>query len=743
MAVTTTQTSMSATQRRLVYGLNVTVNVLLAVALTILVVWIAGRFGDRWDLSSTGVNSLSPRSLNMLRKLPDNVSITALYTAALDEVQPLKRKYRERVADLLGLYETAARGKVRVELIDPRREVTRAEKLLKDLAAKPSFAEEAAPHRAALEQFDALQTDLTTFSQSEMQGLAQVAQDPEAARIPQAAIFRVAFDGLLQELARTRAEIDSLRGEALPLYGNMAESVSKLITDCTTSLREIQGWMTNVGPSVPRIAPTTRAFFNGAEQRYAAILTRLGEDATRFAALKPVQLETLQTRLARGEAVIVETAANADVLTLEDVWPFRADASAPPPPDGDPREFAGEQAISSAILKLTQKDKTGVVFVRAGGSALLTPDFSQFNMMNARQMPRAPFERLAEMLVRQNFVTREWDVLTESAPPVIDGVGRLVYVVLPPAPQQAQGAPMPMPTMLSAEQSAAVRSAVEQSGMAIFMNGWAQPGEGAYAWDEYLRDNWRIRMRPEFMLMEFVPHPQKADRYWPLHRDQGSLTGLGMLSTSSAQFTDHPITQPLRSLPGLFYFASPVETIPEPAPSTAPASASAPAARPAVQHTPLMRIPQGVDAWAVADVFGMIREDLNSQEGTAPRAADLTAPLTVALAAERADGDRLVVFGSRDFAADEIAQASTLAAAGNMITFVTAYPANADLLINAVHWLTGDADRIAVGPRSSDIPRLSRLREGAQTTFAKFFLVGVWPALFLLAGVAVGWMRRR
>ena len=94
------------------------------------------------------------------------------------------------------------------------------------------------------------------------------------------------------------------------------------------------------------------------------------------------------------------------------------------------------------------------------------------------------------------------------------------------------------------------------------------------------------------------------------------------------------------------------------------------------------------------------------------------------------------------FASDAIAQASGLQQRGNSLMLGPLYPANSDLLINSLHWLTGEANRIAVGPRSGEMPRLKKLDE-AWAARLPWLLVGVWPALALVAGLGVWAVRRR
>jgi len=129
------------------------------------------------------------------------------------------------------------------------------------------------------------------------------------------------------------------------------------------------------------------------------------------------------------------------------------------------------------------------------------------------------------------------------------------------------------------------------------------------------------------------------------------------------------------------------------------------------------------------------------------------APFPIAVAATKEAGgagtttlpaqpQRIVVFGSERFAEDAFAQASGLQQRGNALVLGPLYPANSDLLINALHWLTGEANRIAVGPHAGELPRLTKLNE-AWTARLPWLLVGVWPVLALVAGFGVWIVRRK
>ena len=120
----------------------------------------------------------------------------------------------------------------------------------------------------------------------------------------------------------------------------------------------------------------------------------------------------------------------------------------------------------------------------------------------------------------------------------------------------------------------------------------------------------------------------------------------------------------------------------------------------------------------------------------------MAAPFPITVAATNEAGKKIVVFGSEQFAADSLAQARGLRQVGNSLVLGAVYPANSDLFLNTLHWLSGDATRITVGPRQGELPRLKKLDE-VWAARLPWFLVGIWPALVLLVGVGVWLVRRR
>jgi hypothetical protein len=69
-------------QRWAKYGSNVVLMIVLAVVVSALVIYMVQANDRRIDLSSQGVNSLKPQTLNVLRDLKSDVRIISLYSKA-------------------------------------------------------------------------------------------------------------------------------------------------------------------------------------------------------------------------------------------------------------------------------------------------------------------------------------------------------------------------------------------------------------------------------------------------------------------------------------------------------------------------------------------------------------------------------------------------------------------------------------------------------------------------------------
>lgn len=717
--------------RRFVYGFNVLLQIALAAAAVVALVWFAQSFKSQIDLTRSGVNSLSPRTMKLLDRLDSNIRITGLYTV-LSEYDERAQKRQDRVRDLLKLYEINGHGNVTADLVDPMKDLAQFQELLTRLKDKPAYADEAQMHRTALAEFPTL---LQRVQETLSAQVAEAQRMTATAASEGSVLFEVAreLERIVTRAENATAEVEEFSGAEIPQYARAVESARSYFELVTEYLKVVRDWVTQKGPSAANLSPDGLAFLQRAVTEHEPLIADLDAFIGRTRTLESTELEELGAQInrwANAPPIIVESADRAEVLAFMDVWPFRRGGV--PGPDGDDRDFAGEQSVSSAILKLTQDEKTAVVFTRYGGESPITPDFSQMNMM-MRQMPRAPYGTLNELLEKQNFITYDWDVKTQKEVPQIEDAARTIYVVFPPTPppQTDPRRPSPEPA-ISPEDVQLVTDAIDQSGMAIFLTGWIPPqgpmpgmGTATYEYADYLRNSWGIDVEYEHIVLPFSPSPENPNLYVPTRKTQAAV-----VETPTLTFTDHPITAPLQATAGGLDATCPLEIVDEGAPDN-------------VEVAPLVELSDTQDTWAIKDLQ-QLNDDFRNQQGTRPRDADIRAPFALALAAQKGEDQRLVAFASKTFVSDRMLDqpGGFVLTDGGLQTYA-AYPANSDLFINTLHWLTNDADRISVGVQQTDIPRLTKLKNDAWLRFWQIFLVGIWPGMALVVGGGVWLMRRR
>lgn len=726
--------AMGASRRRLVFGVNVIVQGVLAVVLVVAVVWLAGRFKLQSDLTRTGVNSLSPRTQQLLGGLDQNIRVTAVF-AEPDKRDQLGQKRRRQIRDLLDLYDAAGGAHVSTYLVDPSLEKAQTDKLLQRLTELPAYKDQAQPHREALEKYPGLNDKILKLVQGDV-AHAQVLVEatPRAAQDRNFGIVRNNLRIVERDAGSVPETIEELKKSEIPRYGQAIEKMRDALGTAQLALQDAYTWMSTEGLSIAGLTPELRTFFQEAPSRYEAVLAEIAAllDATKD--LEDVKLEELYTGLTRWRTsppVLVENEDEARVLSFWEVWPPPTNPNAPVGPDGDNREFAGEAAISSAVLQLTRKEKTAVIFTRFGGESPIRPDFSRIDPM-MRQLPRAPYQQLNALLEKANFLTEDWDVAQAKTPPEVKDAVRRVFIVFPPEPPPRPNPmqPMPPPAAMTLEDRQIILDAIGKSGMAVFLAGWMpssspMPGaSGTYEFAEYLKTTWGVDGQYDYLTLAFTPNPEKPGLWVPASQDPK------LISTDRAvRFTDHQIGQPLQAERGSFYTACPLRIVPD-------------GDRPeGVSVEVVAEVRETDDVWACGDLMRLDQEWRQNQ-GFRRDESDAVAPFPIVLAATNAQGQKVVVFGSEQFAADMLAQATGLQRHGDSLVLGPLYPANSDLLINSLHWLTGEADRIAVGPRSGNLPRLTDLND-KWAARVPWLLVGVWPAVALLVGIGMWLVRRR
>ena len=269
-------------------------------------------------------------------------------------------------------------------------------------------------------------------------------------------------------------------------------------------------------------------------------------------------------------------------------------------------------------------------------------------------------------------------------------VKTLLLATLGEVPEDADALVIAGPTrMLHPQEHGALRRYVEQGGALLVM---MDPRSRTDLYDE-LRD-WGVGFGDDVIV-----------------DSQHALFGKAT-SPFAGQYSDHPITVDLREVV-LFHQARSVELLGE-----------------AVSDYEII-VRTGDESWGERNLDGWIATGRAEYD-----ADDVRGPVPIAVAGSpKLEGQdspdaqprqpRLVVFGDSDFATNE---------------YIENYR-NRDLFLNAVNWLVGDDDAIAIRPNLS---RASRFDFSTEDYVAiQYFSLLVLPQAIALMGVLVWWGRRR
>jgi len=142
----------ASTGRRVRVGTNVLISVLLVLGIVAVLQLFAYKAAARWDMTSSGINSLSEATENLLRNLEINVTLTSLYFET-DLEEEDQQRYRTAVGDLLGLYESIHRSRVSADRINPLSDHEKVKKLIRRLRDKTRFSGEIETHVARIDEY--------------------------------------------------------------------------------------------------------------------------------------------------------------------------------------------------------------------------------------------------------------------------------------------------------------------------------------------------------------------------------------------------------------------------------------------------------------------------------------------------------------------------------------------------------------------------------------------------------------
>ena len=143
--------------------------------------------------------------------------------------------------------------------------------------------------------------------------------------------------------------------------------------------------------------------------------------------------------------------------------------------------------------------------------------------------------------------------------------------------------------------------------------------------------------------------------------------------------------------------------------------------------------------WAEKDIQGFLQA-AQSREPVAPGEEDQQGPFDLAFAASKGEA-KVIVIGSESFAIDDVAFAADLAMTSRGLTFRSRNPGNVTLLTNSLHWLDDNTEFMNIG-QPIDAAVLEIASESTVKA-VQALTIFAWPALALMGGGLVWWIRRR
>ena len=680
------------TTRRLKYGLNVTVAVLAAVALAVLLNWIAYRQYIRFDWTATRQYSLSQQTQRVLERLDEDYRVVSMFR--------VRGPRLEQVRDLIEEYGRYS-PHVDVQHIDPDRGVARREAFYQQLRQR--HEDELTPAVDAIEAGrEALRTASTQLGELVVP-LDQALEHPQLAD-GQAKQFigsvRAALSSTQSQLDQRQDDFDVAMQQALPDYGGIRSEAQRLLQELDESLLAVAVQRFESLADDATIAANVQDRLLAVNDRIKTIRQPIRQalDSLRNVPATE-QYDQLVTELANREAVVVLSPTQVRVINVVDMFREPDPAIVEQTGQSEP-QFLGEERLTGALVSMSVEQPALVVFVRGGQ----TPALGQ----------RGEYRLVAERLRAANFRVEEWNPggqmsamgqqMPPQPPPQADDGQQTIWVILPTPPSSNPQAMMMISSIK--QQVAEVLDRMQPQDAAMVMLS-LDPGTSFGAETPILDwvRQWGIEPQLDRIVLQQVQLPNRQTQ-------------------ASAQFQVNqwpdalPITKALTGMPAIFLQGCPlVETDTE-----------------GIELHPLVQL-RGQQIWAEDDMAS-----LQSPQAAEFDPAASAETFTIGMAAQQGD-ERLVVVADPAWASDAITSYGAMGP-GTAEIFGAAFPGNSELFVNSVYWLAGLDELIAASPRSQDIRRIEPLTPAAIYTYRTILLAGL-PLAIVALGLGVWLVRRR
>jgi hypothetical protein len=717
-SVSETFAAESQAERRVKYGAIVGATILIAILVAGLVVYAAERHPKRVDTTASGLFSLKPQTINIIKDNPQKITIISLYskakppqvrqtaeqTPAMTEAVAIEQA--EKITDLLDEYHDKGKN-IEVESIDPVANPVKVDQLVSEVTSQ--YGGQVDKYKAFVGSEDPKQAGSYVASfEKLMAGLQKQADLMKQLPVNDVKDEQLASDlndiyltlnTGVRKLNSEQERIRSALKEKPPLYKKAADDIKSQVDDLSSQAAALQQVAAKykVDKKVP---PAIQKFFADAEPAFASIKTQADAISKQEAELGELKLDTLSDALRQRNSILIRGEHDWKVVPYDQVWLANRAQRRPGADTAPPVRFAGEQMITAAIWTLQHPQKLMVAFVRPGGQPMTQAGFEPF-------VHGGPYAEIAEALREYNYDVVDKDLTgmsqmqqQQGAPPepTDEQIKDAVWVVVDvPAGQSQFGAP---PTI-----APKVADHLNHGGSALFLVA-LQADDMSLA----LKD-WGISVQPNVCIVHEPVAPEGARG-----SDIDEALRLPFLFPLR-DWGESPVTAPLTSLPGVLIQGVPVKTTPVAN----------------VQSWPIIPVPQTLKTWGATDL-----EALQNNPNLGYNAdKDVAGPFYAGSVAEKKDMGRVVVIGSWQMPFSGVIS-FTDQENGRAVQF----PGNRELFMDSIFWLSHQETMIAISPAAMDVSRIEPMSRAVQNTWRGGVLLILLPALVIALGALVFIARR-
>jgi len=704
----------SASERRLRVGTNVAVAIVLVAGIVVIVQVIAFQAAARWDMTSSRVNSLSEGTEDLLRGLGSNIRLTSLYFET-DREEEDQQRYRSAAKNLIDLYEGTNRSKISAASINPLKDTEAFQALVSRLRNKASFQEEIAAYVTRIEVYRSdIDQQMRQLVKSEVDAMGSMSGGIGGSTSQQVAQVENLFLDLTDQLEQARHQIDLLVDSSDPQYAFAVNEVKTVYRKFGKLLKDVAAFGTAEAARNPDLPANQADFLRQAGSRFALVVVAIESETTALQELEPLDVDDVIAELGpTNNAILVETDEDARVVDFPSVWPpLNAQAGGSRAKFKD-RAFKGEEKLTSAILRVTHKEQTAVIFVRYGGMPLFMGGF----------MPGAPpalYSAMKQQLEDANFIVEEWDLKSRDTPPKIDPAPtkRIYIVLIPTPPQKGQfGQPGQEPPFTDVHRQRLVE-ALGENPRALFLAGWMPgpfgPIPATYPYNDYLKETWGVHLDTSALLI----------RTASLEPGKYVVTSKAFYSMNDFEFGEHDIVSGLRTTRIALPWCAPLERAESPPEG--------------VEITSLVVQPARDGLWGIHNIQAY-EEQLRAREYMTKVPDDLEGRFELAVAVTKGDG-KIVLISARDFALDSVAFARELAMTAQGFTLRARNAGNVSLVVHSLHWLNDNTAFMDIG---SPIDAAVLEVDAGDVKFVQVLAIFVMPFLAVVSGIVAWRIRRR